>query len=228
MPGAVEEYGQLLQLASRLSGHLMATSSTDATAGIEQWERHSLVDAHRALNASSASWLPYLLSSHLIQGHSRGRLLQGTQEAPSAVLDFVDPEWGCDTAAAYPAEPGCGARSQQDRPRGNLTGLPYAPLVHLARRLMQQQLQGQSAGCTASLSFSSEGNSSGAGTAVLPGEVYGSSGAGTRCCQERVGQVIAHHSWCSPVIAWCLGDRCLRNLSPASGGVSVQPQGGGV
>ena len=164
MPEAAQEYKEQLQLASDLSGHLMAMLShnDDAYAGMDSWQQHSLE------GGINSSWLPYLVASHhLIQGH-------GADAA--AALASVSPTFGrpdCDPAKALPLDPGCGPL--RIHRGGYLSDPSAAPLVHLARRLQQQQ--GQATGCESSISFSSSfgglrGNSSSA-AGELSGKVAG-------------------------------------------------------
>ena len=173
MPEAVAEYGQLLQLAVSLAGHLVRTWAPEAQGGLEGVQRHQrrqMLDLGSHDDADrSASWLPYLVASHLIQGHS-GLTVQGGQRmnalvAAGAVLASSTSVSG--RAECDPATPGCVVPR---RPVGDLGDPSAASLVHLARRLVQQQ--GQDAGCSAGVTFNPTaigGSSSVEGGATAPG-----------------------------------------------------------
>ena len=174
LPTAVEEYGRQRQLAWSLARHLVATTlSPDAHAGsVRQlrWHQQHDEDVQHDCDCehSNTSWLPYVLAALHIQEHG---VLQAAERertstrlaAASGVLVAYDPATAC-----HPFGPlGCGPRvlgvylSDDD--------LSASPLVHLARHLMQQQQQGQAAGCSTSMSV----NVSAVGAFTAPGNRLG-------------------------------------------------------
>ena len=174
MPGAVQEYRQLLLLGSGLATHLMVTlSPTDvahaSVEGLQQQQQQPLgvgAEQHSLEAGSSTSWLPYLLASHhLIQSHG------ASAAAASVSTSFVRST--CNPAKAHPLDSGCGPL--QIQAGGDLSDRSADPLLHLARQLQQQQQQGQATGCSSSISLSSSfggpDNNSSSGAGVAPGRL---------------------------------------------------------